>query len=109
MMTMQQNLMKFEFFTGFMHSLLISQSERWATSISPALQFLIMGIFASQIYLINVLFSRLPDNNYELILSNIFEPIVLFCALVLVFFGFLSLAYSVGVAKIMKSLVDRQL
>lgn len=109
MQAVQQPLIRLEFFTGFMHGLLISQSKRWTTSLSPAFQFLIMGIFASQVVLINDLFSRLPENTYELLLSNLFEPTAFFCTLVLVLFGFLSLAYSIGVAKIMKSLVDRKL
>ena len=74
MQTIKQPLIRLEFFAGFMHGLLISQSKRWTTSLSPTFQFLILGRFASQIVLIKDLFSRLPENTYEMLLINIFEP-----------------------------------
>ena len=90
---------------GLFHGLLVAEGKRWQTSIGAGFRYLILGFFLSQIYLIKQLFNQLPENTWNLIFSNMYEPIVLFSFIVILIFGTLSMFYAVGAAKVMKSLV----
>ncbi len=98
-------IVKILWLVGLFHGLLVAEGKRWQTSIGTGFRYIILGFFLSQIYLIKQLFNQLPENTWNIIFDYLYEPVVLFCFILILMFGALSMFYAIGVAKVMKSLV----
>jgi hypothetical protein len=97
---------RFVFLVGLFHGLLVVEGKRWKTSIGTGYRYILLGFFMSQMYLIKQLFNQLPDNTYEIIISYLYKPVVMVCLVIILTFGAMFMFYTVGAAKVMKSLVD---
>jgi len=64
-----------------------------------------LAFFSSQAFEIGNMFKELPDNLFEQLLTNIHEPIVIVCSVILCVFWIALTCYTVAAAKLMKTLV----
>lgn len=93
------------FYLGLLHGLLVSQANRWQSTIGKPLQTVLLGLFLLQIYWIHLFFGELTVKMWDALLAHLFNPLALWCLLVLATFGGMLLLYSILSAKLMKSLV----
>lgn len=100
-------LIKLQYYIGLFYGLILQQSKLWRSKVNSYIQFLVMAIFCSQIFLIKELFSQLPEGSWPFMLENMFNPIIGLCFSICIFFGLLQLAYGVGAAAIMNSLTSK--
>jgi hypothetical protein len=97
------NLGRFRF--GLFLGLLRSQFINWRENIRKEIQFFLLCTLLFQMFLIKQLINQLPANAWNLMLNNIFEPIVSICLVVVSMMGFMFVACSIMADKIKKSLV----
>ncbi|MES9969978.1 MAG: hypothetical protein ABW092_08065 [Candidatus Thiodiazotropha sp.] len=97
---------KLLFLVGLFHGLLVAEGKRWKTSIGTGFRYILLGFFMSQMYLIKQFLDQLPDNAWEIMFSYLYEPVIMACFVVVLMFGAMFMFYTVGAAKVMKSLVD---
>lgn len=81
----------------------------WRRKVGFMPKLILATIFTWQISSIGSLMQKLPDGAMEHVLKNLDQPIVIFCAAILVIFSMLGVFYSVILAKLMKSMSDHRL
>ena len=90
------------FYTSMICGLLNNQVENWQKKINYPLRFILfwaLGLYAGSIAF---LISKLPDGSIELMLGNIFHPVVAFCLAIVTGFSMLA-AYCLILADKIKA------
>lgn len=81
----------------------------WRRKVGFMPKLILATICTWQISSIGSLMQKLPDGSMEYVLKNLNQPIVIFCAAILVIFSMLGLFYSVILTKLMNSMCDHRL
>lgn len=81
----------------------------WRRKVGFTPKLILATICTWQISSIGNLMQKLPDGSMEYVLKNLDQPIVIFCAAILVIFSMLGLFYSVILTKLMNSMCDHRL
>lgn len=86
-------------------ALLKAQVENWRTKLRPSFKFILLAFCSSQTLAITTLMNSLPTGTFDYIANNMFDVRTLICGIILIKFWFIGIFYTVGSAKLMKSLV----
>lgn len=87
---------------GLMHGLLLWQLNNWEMSLRKEFKYVILS-FQPMGTTSNL--HQLSLQNWNTLLMNLHEPVMLFCFLILLMFGLLLVVCSVVAARITKSLI----
>lgn len=94
---------------GVIHQRILRFGDNWRDQMPRSIQYLLMGLILSQLFMIKIHVSQLNVEHYEYLFDNLFHPISILCVITLAYFLMLFCWYTVLAGKVTKNLIEQKM